>query len=61
MPMYDYKCPECGHQFEQIVAKYDTEAKVPCPKCGAPSDFQIPTGSRNKVKFLFNYMAPTDN
>lgn len=61
MPMYDYKCPSCGHVFEQIVTKYDPEAKAPCPKCQAPADFVLPFGSRSKVKFLFNYMAPTDD
>ena len=33
MPMYEYKCPDCGHQFEELVSS-GTET-VPCPKCGS--------------------------
>lgn len=60
MPMYDYQCTECDHKFEKIVLKYDTEATVECPKCGSPSKFQMPLKSRSGVKFLFNYMGPSE-
>lgn len=60
MPIYNYKCPQCGCEFEQIVVHYNTEEKQPCVKCSTPSEFYLPLGSRNGVRFLFNYMAPTD-
>ena len=30
MPIYDYRCGQCSHQFEQLVRG---EQKVICPKC----------------------------
>lgn len=58
MPTYDYKCPQCGTEFEQIVSKPDPSIPQPCPKCEASSPTFIPQGGRDKVRFLFNYMAP---
>jgi len=33
MPLYEYRCPECGVKFEKIVASYSTPVP-PCPACG---------------------------
>ena len=32
MPLYDFKCPRCGHRFEELVKIDQTPA---CPSCGA--------------------------
>jgi putative FmdB family regulatory protein len=32
MPIYDFKCRECGHGFEELVRLNET---VDCPKCRA--------------------------
>ena len=32
MPLYEYSCRKCGHQFEALVRSHDTPA---CPACGA--------------------------
>jgi putative FmdB family regulatory protein len=32
MPIYDYKCRKCAHQFEQLVKAGETPV---CPSCGA--------------------------
>lgn len=32
MPMYEYFCKPCGHQFEQITSSSDPDAGK-CPKC----------------------------
>lgn len=32
MPVLQYRCPNCGKQFEELVAKFD--APVSCPECG---------------------------
>jgi len=34
MPIYEYKCPECGHKFE-IITTMDKRDEAKCPKCGA--------------------------
>lgn len=57
MPTYDYKCPVCDTAFEKIVSKPDPSISQACPKCGAESPSFIPLGARNKIKFLFNYLA----
>lgn len=31
MPIYEYQCPSCGHQFEQMV-KMDAPTPA-CPQC----------------------------
>jgi len=33
MPTYDYKCKECGHQFEHFQSMTDKQLRK-CPKCG---------------------------
>ena len=32
MPIYEYKCKDCGHCFEQLVLS--GSGAVKCPKCG---------------------------
>ena len=32
MPIYEYRCKECGKVFEEIVAKA-TARSLPCPSC----------------------------
>ncbi|MGB8786144.1 MAG: FmdB family zinc ribbon protein [Candidatus Acidiferrales bacterium] len=33
LPLFEYKCPKCGHQFEKIEAFSASKTKK-CPKCG---------------------------
>ena len=34
MPLYEYECKECGHQFEQLVSISNADKQQTCPKCG---------------------------
>ncbi len=34
MPLFEYKCDDCGTTFEKIVPTYS--AKVSCKKCLSP-------------------------
>lgn len=34
MPIYEYKCTKCGHQFELIQPVKGEEKTVICPLCG---------------------------
>ena len=34
MPIFDFKCQECGHKFDLMVSNANKE-KVQCPQCGA--------------------------
>jgi len=32
MPLYDYRCEDCGESFEELMRLNDTRTP-PCPKC----------------------------
>ncbi|TVQ94584.1 MAG: zinc ribbon domain-containing protein [Deltaproteobacteria bacterium] len=32
MPIYEYRCPECGNEFEKMMKM--SAAPPPCPECG---------------------------
>jgi putative FmdB family regulatory protein len=34
MPIYEYKCNNCGNCFERIVFASDDESSFECDKCG---------------------------
>ena len=36
MPIYDYKCSNCGHEIE-IIQKISDKPKIICPKCNSKS------------------------
>lgn len=40
MPLYEYKCKKCGHQFEKIQ-KYSDKMVKKCPDCGGPVEQMI--------------------
>jgi putative FmdB family regulatory protein len=33
LPLYAYRCTQCGHRFEKIQ-NFSAEPEVACPKCG---------------------------
>lgn len=35
MPLYPYRCTQCGHKFEKIQS-FKSEPEKVCPKCGGP-------------------------
>jgi putative FmdB family regulatory protein len=35
MPLYEYECSSCGHQFE-VIRKFSDPPEEKCPKCGGP-------------------------
>jgi len=35
MPIYEYRCEECGEKFEKLVASFRLAAEADCPKCGS--------------------------
>jgi len=50
MPIYEYKCLDCSHEFSLLQSIYDVE-DTECPKCGSHrakkivSTFACSTGS----------------
>ena len=42
MPLFDFECRACGHEFEALVRPSDAPPR--CPACGASDlDKQLPT------------------
>ncbi len=35
MPIYEFKCLECGEIFEKLFMSSDEKADLSCPKCSA--------------------------
>lgn len=34
MPIYEYKCNDCGSQFEKLVRRTSDVPEIECPSCG---------------------------
>ncbi|MBM4464147.1 MAG: zinc ribbon domain-containing protein [Chloroflexi bacterium] len=34
MPIYEYRCSECGERFEKLVRFGTSTSEIECPKCG---------------------------
>ncbi len=37
MPLYEYRCPDCGHRFELLQRLGEGAEDVTCPSCGRPA------------------------
>ena len=35
MPVYEYRCKQCGRRFEKLVKVSAKPDEIVCPKCGA--------------------------
>ena len=46
MPIYEFYCPRCEQEFEQLVIKKDE--KVTCPKCDCAKVTRLLSGFAHK-------------
>ncbi|MBD3349709.1 MAG: zinc ribbon domain-containing protein [Candidatus Eisenbacteria bacterium] len=37
MPLYEYCCGKCGHEFEELESIADRDKPRKCPECGSRS------------------------
>ena len=45
MPLYNFKCSSCDHEFEELVSNSDT-TDLKCPKCASSSiEKKVTTGT----------------
>jgi putative FmdB family regulatory protein len=35
MPMYEYRCRQCGEDYEELRRMQDADRDLKCPFCGA--------------------------
>ena len=35
MPIYEYRCKQCGNKFDKLVKLSAKTSEIECPKCGA--------------------------
>jgi putative FmdB family regulatory protein len=35
MPIFEYKCQECGARFEKLIRRESDQTGLVCPSCGA--------------------------
>ena len=38
MPIYEYRCSQCGNVFELMRSFSQADAPATCPVCGAPAE-----------------------
>jgi putative FmdB family regulatory protein len=43
MPIYEYRCKECGEKFEAFRSIHDKDNSVECPRCGRKGPRRIPS------------------
>jgi putative FmdB family regulatory protein len=56
LPLYEYKCEKCGHQFEKIEGHTASETKK-CPNCGAKAQRML---SKAAIQFKGSGWYVTD-
>ena len=44
MSTYDYRCKNCGHEWELVepIGEHERQPKPPCPKCHSEDVEQVP-------------------
>lgn len=49
MPIYEYRCTDCGHQLEALQ-KFSEAPLVDCPQCGKPALTKLISASAFQLK-----------
>jgi len=59
MPLFDFQCKECGHQFEQLVGKlHGVKAPRKCPECKKLALVKLMCTRPAKVHMKYSPMHP---
>lgn len=59
MPIYEYKCEDCGEQFEELV--FDDSDAVSCPKCSGSNTGKLLSCCRFKTGGITSGEAPAES
>ena len=49
MPIYEYRCKSCEHEFEEFIRSGDSEPDT-CPECDAPSISRLISNTNFQLK-----------
>jgi len=61
MPIYEYRCPDCGTKFEELRPHSRAEEDAPCPTCCKPAPRAL-SRFRSKVeRDLSDYMGMAES
>ncbi|WP_319541897.1 zinc ribbon domain-containing protein [uncultured Pseudodesulfovibrio sp.] len=47
MPIFEYKCSDCDHEFEELV--FDRDECPPCPKCQSEKTGKLMSAVRSRI------------
>ena len=47
MPLYDYRCDECGHELNDVHQSMKDDALTLCPHCNAEALYRVPQVTSN--------------
>ncbi len=53
MPIYEYRCPRCGHIFEHLWRGPEKRDELRCPQCGAEHMVKLVSLCGSKGSSLF--------
>lgn len=48
MPLYDWKCIKCDHEFEELASS--SIHLIQCPECGAEADRKVSAAGGYSIK-----------
>ncbi|MGQ9654021.1 MAG: FmdB family zinc ribbon protein [Thermodesulfobacteriota bacterium] len=54
MPIFEFRCPACGHEFECLVMGQDWASELRCPRCSRP-------GVEKLLSVFASAHAPSDS
>ena len=50
MPLYEYKCPKCEHEFSELLSLSEYSPLRVCPECNMPSPRKISAAQLQKLR-----------
>jgi len=53
MPIFDFKCRDCGFEWEDLIANTlgEDDRDIKCPQCGSIIKEYLTTGSTFRLKY----------
>lgn len=54
MPIYEYICKHCNHQFEMIRSTRDLDSDIECPQCSVKGVEKLMSICKAKVEMSFS-------